>query len=170
MHELPRRHQGLSASGPGCAGGLQDLPRRPGDPARRQRARRQQGASLHELPRQRARDFSQDRCALGRVSAERAQDLRQLPRQQRHGEEARIGQRLSELHRFDPRLRAEQRRPAGGGQLPKLPRFASHPEPHRSREPDLQVQHPARPAATATPRSTPTTRPACTARPLPTAI
>ncbi len=45
-------------------------------PARRQRSRRRQGTSLHKLPRQRARDLSQDRPALGRLSAQRSQDLR----------------------------------------------------------------------------------------------
>ena len=142
MHELPRGHQGLSASRQDCAGGLQDLPRRPGGSAQGQRARRQQGASVHELPRQRARNLSQDRRALGGLSAQRAQDLRPVPRQQRHGGQARIGQRLPELHRFDPRVCAEQRGAAGGGQLPKLPRLAPHPEPHQSAEPDVQVQHP----------------------------
>ena len=121
---------------------------RPATPTRRtqlkrQRARRQQGASVHELPRQRARNFSQDRRALGGVSAERAQDLRPVPQQQRHGGQARIGERLSELHRLDSWVRAEQGRTAGGGQLPKLPRLAQHPEPHQSAEPDLQGEHSA---------------------------
>ena len=58
------------------------------------------------------------------VSAECAEDLRPVPRQQRHGRQAWIGQRLPELHRLDSRLRAEQRGTAGGGQLPKLSRLA----------------------------------------------
>ena len=44
MHELPRRHQGLSASREDCAGGLQDLPRGPGGSAQAERARRQRGS------------------------------------------------------------------------------------------------------------------------------
>ena len=75
--------------------------------------------------------FPKDRRALGGLSAQCAQDLRQLPQQRRHGKEARAGQRLPELHGFDSRLRAEQGRAAGGGQLPKLPRIAPHPEPQR---------------------------------------
>jgi cytochrome c553 len=60
MRQLPRRHQGLSASRQGCAGGLQDLPRRPGDQLSRQRSRRQQRASVHQLPRRCARIFPKD--------------------------------------------------------------------------------------------------------------
>ena len=107
----------------------------------RQRACGLEGASVHELPRGRAHDFSKDRSAVGGVSAECAEDLRQLPRHRGDGEEARAGERVSAVHGLDSRLRAEQGRAAGGGQLPELPRIASHPEPHGSGEPDVQGEH-----------------------------
>ncbi len=106
-----------------------------------QRACGLEGASVHELPRERAHDLSEDRFAVGGVSAECSQDLRQLPRHRGHGEEARAGERVSAVRGLDSRIRAEQGRPAGGGQLPELPRIAPHPEPQQSAEPDLQGEH-----------------------------
>ena len=56
------------------------MPRGRGCRARWQRALLFEGASLHELPRRCPHDFSEERFAIGSVSAEYSEDLRQLSR------------------------------------------------------------------------------------------
>ena len=142
MQQLPCGHQGVSASGSHREGRMQNLPRRRSFKAHWQCALLFEGTSLHELSRQCPRDLSQGRFAIGRLPAQHSQDLRTVSQRRRDGHEEGPAQRLSALHGFDPRLRAEQGRPAGRGELPELPRIARHPEPQESSSPTFKANIP----------------------------
>ena len=129
---------------------------------RRQRALGFEGPSLHQLPRQRARR------SFPRPTARSAVYPLNVPKTcgkchsnggmaNKHG----LSSVYPHVHGLDPRIRAEQGRPAGCGQLPELPRIASHSEPQESSTARRTKRTSPRPAAPATPRSTTTT---CAAR------